>query len=74
MTPELEETSAELDELGSAVLDKPVPELDDVVELDRTEELEYVAELDRTDELDETEELDDVDDDDLIVISTVKVM
>ncbi len=92
MTPELEETSAELDELGSAVLDKPALELDDVVELekideledvaelDRTEELEYVAELDRTDELDiaaeldETEELDDVDDDDLIVISTVKVM
>ena len=68
MTPELEETSAELDELGSAVLDKPVPELDDVAELEKIDELEDVAELDRT------EELDDIEDDDLMVISTVKVM
>ena len=50
------------------------------MELDRTDELEYAAELDRTDELDtdaeldEKEELDDIDEDDLIVISTVKVM
>ena len=68
MTPELEEISAELDELGSAVLVKPVPELDNAAELEKIDELDDVAELVWT------EELDDIEDDDLMVISTVKVM
>ena len=65
---ELDETATELDKSRTLELDKPVPELDDVAELEKIDELEDVAELDRT------EELDDIEDDDLIVISTVKVM
>ena len=74
---ELDETSIELDEfrtleleeLGAVELDKPVSELDENAdELDASDELDNAAELDRT------EELDDIEDDDLMVISTVKVM
>jgi S-DNA-T family DNA segregation ATPase FtsK/SpoIIIE len=76
-TLELVKPVPELD--NAAELEK-IDELDDVAELEKIDELEDVAELDRTDELDtaaeldETEELDDIDEDDLIVISTVKVM
>ena len=68
---ELEECMDELDfvdELDAFEELDVFDELDNVAELEKIDELEDVAELDRT------EELDDIDDDDLIVISTVKVM
>ena len=83
LVSELDESVDELeafDELDNAAELEKIDELEDVAELDRTDELEKVAELDRAEELDtaaeldETEELDDVDDDDLMVISTAKVM
>ncbi len=73
---ELDERADELDafdELDNVAELEKIDELEDVAELDRTDELEKVAELDRAEELDETEELEDIDDDDLMVISTVKV-
>ena len=75
---ELDKTVSELDERADEL--DAFDELDNVAELEKIDELEDVAELDRTDELDtaaeldETEELDDIDEDDLMVISTVKVM
>ena len=78
---ELDETATELDKSRTLELDKPVPELDESAdeleafnELDNAAELEKIDELEDVAELDRTEELDDFDEDDLIVISTVKVM
>ena len=70
----------ELDKSRTLELVKPVPELDNAAELEKIDELDDVAELEKIDELedvaelDRTEELDDIEDDDLMVISTVKVM